>query len=56
MHPLHNLWKKNVPCNWSKAQEAAFKAVKDEISKATKLSYYDPTMVGEGTWFNICAI
>ena len=43
MHPLHNLLKKNVPWNWSKAQQAVFQAVKDEISKATKLSYYDPT-------------
>ena len=43
MHPLHNLLKKNVPWNWSKAQEAAFQTAKDEISKATKLSYYDPT-------------
>ena len=43
VHPMHNLLKKNVPWNWSKAQEAAFQAVKDEINKATKLSYYDPT-------------
>ena len=43
VHPLHNLLKKNVPWNWSKAQEAAFQTVKEEISKATKLSYYDPT-------------
>ena len=39
VHPLHNLLKTNVPWNWSKAQEAAFQAVKDEISKANKLSY-----------------
>ena len=43
VHPLHNLLKKILSWNWSKAQEAASQAVKDEISKATKLSYYDPT-------------
>ena len=43
VQPLHNLLKKNVLWNWSKAQEAAFQAVKDEISNATKLSYYEPT-------------
>ena len=43
VHPLHNLLQKNAPWNWSNAQEAVFQAVKDEISKASKLSYYDPT-------------
>lgn len=42
-HPLHNLLRKNVPWNWSSAQDKAFQTIKEKISNSARLSYYDPT-------------
>ena len=42
MQPLHNLLKKDTEFIWSTAQEAAFKDVKDLVSKAAVLNIYDP--------------
>lgn len=43
MQPLHMLLKKDVPYVWSKAQEEAFRKVKEMICQAPVLAFYDPT-------------
>lgn len=42
IQPLNNLTKKDVPWNWSRAQQDAFDNVKSLISKAPTLTFYDP--------------
>ena len=40
--PLHNLLKKDVPWNWSTAQENAFQTLKKAVTDAPVLAYYNP--------------
>ena len=42
MVPLHNLLKKEVPWNWSTAQQEAFNKVKGMITSTPVLAFYDP--------------
>ena len=42
IHPLQNLLKKDTPWTWSSSQEEAFEAVKEALSGAPVLAYYDP--------------
>ena len=40
--PIHNLAKKDVPFQWQSEQQLAFQQIKEVISKAPVLAYYDP--------------
>ena len=42
MNPLLNLLKKDVPWNWSSSQQKSFDSVKEAITTAPVLAYYDP--------------
>ena len=39
--PLHKLTEKNVMLTWDSSQEEAFQAIKNMISSAFLLKYYD---------------
>lgn len=43
IQPLHNLLKKGVRWNWSANQQSAFETLKNDITKAPVLAYYDPS-------------
>ena len=43
LHPLHHqLVKKDIPLNWPTVQEKAFTKIKEMITKAPILTYYNP--------------
>ena len=42
INPLLNLLKKEVPWNWSSSQQKSFDSVKEAITTAPVLAYYDP--------------
>ena len=42
INPLLNLLKKDVPWNWSSSQQKSFDSVKEAITTAPVLAYYDP--------------
>jgi len=43
LQPLHNLLQKDVVFQWSSAQQSSFDNVKDSLTQAPVLAYYDPS-------------
>ena len=43
VHPLHNIFKKDVTWKWSSVQLEAFSGVKKMLTATPVLAYYDPS-------------
>jgi transposase InsO family protein len=44
LHPLHNLLKSDVPWSWTSSQQSAFELVKNRLTEAPVLAFYDPQL------------